>query len=74
MMSRMRRHSEVYQMTDWHCSKLSGLNPSGKRVKCVLYEVMHSRPQKSGFSIQIPAGNLPMKGTHEKKKPPLMVL
>lgn len=65
-LSRMRCHCEVYQITNWHCSNLSCLNPSERRVKCLLYKVMQSRPQESGFSIQIPAGNLPMKGTDEK--------
>lgn len=50
----------------WHCSKLSCLNLSARRVKCLLYKVMQNRPQESGFSIQIPAGNLPMNGTDEK--------
>lgn len=53
-LSRMRCHSEVYQITNWHCSNLSCLNPSERRVKCLLYKVMQSRPQESGFSIQIP--------------------
>lgn len=65
-MSKMGRHSEVYQMTRWHDSKLSSPNPSRRRVRCLLYKVMQSRPQESGFFIQIPVGNLPMKGTYEK--------
>lgn len=56
-------------MTRCPCSQFSSINPNGRRVRYLLYigDAEQICCNNSGYSVHVPAGDLPIKGTYQKK-------